>query len=781
MPERRTHRDTPIFRISLVKDIGTAMLLAAFVVVARTVIVPGVQARQAGALEAQYLEEQRLIIRRTVMNASARVESLGAKLRAEGVERAKAEELILSDLQKERFGVDGYGYFFVVDEARRIILHGTIPELEGRPLDGVLSPDGKSIGALFSAALDGKDSGYVEYSWSRPGDGKPDRKTTFAYRAMGGRWLICAGFFASDLAGPIAKYRSNSAAIIKRYQAYVLVAMVAFAILLAALSYIVDTSIKRAERSLERQMRALEQYKLILDESSMVSRTDPQGKITYVNDAFCETTGHSREEAVGRSHNIERHPDTPLETFRAMWAAITAGKPWHGIIKNRKADGSRYYKKATIVPIMDEEGEIVEYISSGQDVTEIIEGKRNLENAFQTDPLTGLGNRLRLVEDLGRSPAPCVALLDIEGFAGINHGFGTEAGDSVLRQTASRILDFCEGGGARAYRIYADTFAILDSAESPGRFEELKSSLGEMKVDLNGEGLTLATRIGFAANGGDSFAFADAALKRAKRERKRAVALGEGDVEGSDALENLRILRSVHEAIEADRVYPVFQPIARIGTGEIAKYECLMRLDDAQGRQMLPDEFIGVSKKTGGYKRLTMRLIEKSISAFIGQKEQFSVNLTIEDLLDEPTISFIVSEVRQTGIAGRLFVEIVETEELRDFERAGEMLDYLRSEGIGVAVDDFGSGYSSFEYLIRLSPTYVKIDRGIVQSILSDPRAKDLLVSIVLFAKKAGIQTIAEYIDSEELLGEVGRLGVDFAQGWLIGKPARNLLKAVGA
>ena len=527
-------------------------------------------------------------------------------------------------------------------------------------------------------------------------------------RVSGTPWLIASGFYHTDLEAPLGSYDRLSRDIIAATQRKVVVIIAVcflFLVGLAAFSY---ARIRGTEKSLAKQLVELEQYKQILDESSLVSRTDADGNILYVNDAFCKATGHSRESAIGKSHNIERHPDTPLEAFRDMWGTITAGKVWHGVIKNKKADGSAYFKKATILPLKDESGTITGYISSGQDITELIEKRRDLEKVFKTDPLTGLGNRLHLLEDLEQASSPCLALVDIEGFSSINRSFGTEVGDSVLRQMASVILDFAEEHESKAYRVYADTFAVL-GVQTQENFADcaktLADRLGSAQVELKDEPTSLITRIGFAARGRESFLYADNALKLAKLNRERMHVFNpDEEAGGTDMLENLKVLSRIREALDGNRVFPVFQPIANVGTGQIVKYECLMRIADETGTVMTPDKFIEISKKTDLYKKLTQRMIEASLSAFQGRKSQFSINLTIEDLLDSDTMSYLLTEARQKGVLGRLFVEIVETEELRDFERAGEILDSLRAEGIGIAIDDFGSGYSNFEYLLRLDP-----------------------------------------------------------------------------
>jgi PAS domain S-box-containing protein len=123
----------------------------------------------------------------------------------------------------------------------------------------------------------------------------------------------------------------------------------------------------------------LNQYKEAIDRSSIVSKTDLNGRITYVNEAFCKISGYTQEELLGKSHNIVRHPDMPSSAFQAMWQSIQAKKPWDGVIKNRKKNGDAYYVQSYIHPILDEEGETAEYIAIRKDITELESYKQSLE------------------------------------------------------------------------------------------------------------------------------------------------------------------------------------------------------------------------------------------------------------------------------------------------------------------------------------------------------------------------------------------------------------------
>ena len=161
------------------------------------------------------------------------------------------------------------------------------------------------------------------------------------------------------------------------------------------------------QKNLTKNIAFLNSYKMSIDQSSIVSKTDTRGIITYINKKFCDISGYSTDELMGRPHNIIRHPDVPKEAFADLWTTIKSGKIWHGIVKNRKKNGDYYIVDATVAPIFDENGEIEEYIAVRHDVTELEKSKDKLRkqkedelHQQETDLLTQLPNRVRMIKDL---------------------------------------------------------------------------------------------------------------------------------------------------------------------------------------------------------------------------------------------------------------------------------------------------------------------------------------------------------------------------------------------
>ncbi|MGE4497426.1 MAG: cache domain-containing protein [Deferribacterales bacterium] len=693
---------------------------------------------------------------------------------------AVLQKHILELFREERFGYNDYGYFFIMDKDYKIIMHPVAGELQNTSTFEITDRKGRNLGALFSAALQKTDSAYVSYHWTAPKGTEPEEKVTFLAKIPDWDWVIGTGFYFSDFNSYLDRERGELKSIFYKDLIRISSVLAVLLLITSLISAYINIYIRKVEKSRLREMNMLEQYKLVLDASSIVSKTDTQGRINYVNDKFCATTLYTKENVIGRSHNIERHPATPRETFRKMWETISRGGVWHGVLKNKKADGTSYFKSATIVPIKDENGHIIEYISSGQDITELMENRDKLENIFSTDVLTSLGSRMKLLTDIENTASPVLGLLDIDSFSAINDHYGNATGDIVIREVGSGIFRRLSRRPYSFYRVNADTFAVLSDGAD---IEHFKSDIRDVQYSITASGVKAGTeeipvtlRSGIAFGSKDVLAYADMALNNAKARNADSYTYDPTDSQMAENYgRNIAVLKSIYAAIKNDRVFPVFQPIYNIETGLIEKYECLMRAEDEGGRILTPGDFMEISKKTRIYPRLTLIIIEKSIQKFKSLPYEFSINLTIEDLMNDETMEYLITSAKSHDVLNRLVIEIVETEELQGFEEVLVLLREFKNQGIKIAIDDFGSGYSNFEYLIKLNADYVKIDAGIMKHVLEDERATEIVRSIVTFARQTGVKTIAEFISTEELLAAAGSLGVDYAQGYYIGRPEREL------
>lgn len=518
----------------------------------------------------------------------------------------------------------------------------------------------------------------------------------------------------------------------------------------------------------------LEQYKIAVDESSVFSKTDAKGIITYVNDAFCDLSKYSTKELIGKSHNLIRHPDTPKSTFQDMWATIKNKKIWKGIVKNLSKDGSDYYVSATIIPIMDDNDKIIEYLGVRHDITDLYKQKKIINSAM-VDETTGLFSRTKFIQDIKTVETKMIVLLDIVSFHYINDFYGYETGDGLLNIIAQELKIFMKDNNCECdcYRLPIDIFAIVYK-------KNVKLDLIEQKINLFLEKFKAwpkavhNTQLYVQAIAGMSlgtdqnvYQQADIALQYAKKNKKQ-LQLYHNELNVQKEIEkNFQISRMLNDAIFSNNVLVYFQPIIDNNTKKNHKFEALVRLKDEEGKILSPGLFLDVAKKTGIYKNLAHQIIKKSIQAAKDHPEyEISINITYEDIMEKKNKEFMVSLLQDRSVASRIVLEITETEEMKDLETVKSFLLQMKELGCQIAIDDFGSGYSNFKYLMELQADYLKIDGSLVSGLPHDKSSLEIVKAIVSFAKEMNIKTIAEYVSSEEIFNIVKELGIDYSQGF---------------
>ena len=527
--------------------------------------------------------------------------------------------------------------------------------------------------------------------------------------------------------------------------------------------------------------KLLEEYKNIVDSSSHITKTDPRGIITYVNDKFAHLSGYSREELIGKPHNIVRHPEMPPAFFKRLWSTITKKQIWHGTIKNRAKSGETYYVETTIAPILDADDNIVEYISIKNNVTDLINHKKLLQEQILTDRLTNIPNRIRLSQELRSAPAPAVLLLDIDNFKEVNNLFGLYFGDQMLIYLAEVLTALCAPLKFSCYRVSSDEFIVMqpDAADTVGLIDVIDTIsiyLREHPFEYNDISFDIEFTCGIAKSYSDAskktlLAMADSALKHARSSHAPYAVYSESSDPQREYEHNFTWTRKLKDALNEDRIDIYLQPIFSVRSGEIKKYECLIRFIETDGSVTSPFAFLDVAKRSRLYPQLTRTVISKAVETFTGRPEKFSLNLAIEDLLNPQTIDFLVERIVGAGLQKQTIVEILESEGIDNFGPVINVIERLKTHGIEIAIDDFGTGYSNFAYLISLDINTLKIDGSLIKEIDTNGASRSIIRSIVGFASELGIKTVAEFVATETIYETVRELGIDFAQGYHLGPP----------
>lgn len=527
--------------------------------------------------------------------------------------------------------------------------------------------------------------------------------------------------------------------------------------------------IDKTNKKLHDSVAFLKSHQLAMDESSIVTKSDLKGIITYVNDNFCDITGYSKEEALGKPHSIVRHPENKKEMFKDIWDTIKSKKVWNGIMKNKGKNGD-YWVDTSILPVLDDDGNIVEYIAIRHDITQVILQQKKLDNIANTDTLTGLGSRYKLVQDMAESTSPALAILNVDSFSEINDFYGHEEGDHVIIELCNIIDSIVEDNSYNVYHLQGDEFVIFNKnidresflnyiGEINKKVSKTHIFIGDEELDIN-----LTTAISFEDKK-RILSTADMALKVAKKKHENNLVYSDEISLNNEYKNNIKWAKKIKTSIANDNIVPVFQPIINNETGKIEKYECLVRLKD-DDKLISPFFFLDISKKTKQYTKITKIMIQKSFDMFKDEEFDFSINLTIEDILNENINDFIIDMLNKYNIGSRLVFEIVESESIEKFEEIYRFINNVKSHGCKIAIDDFGTGYSNFEYLLKLKADFIKIDGSMIKDIYKNEDAKNVVSTIVDFAKRMNIKTIAEFVEDESILEEVNKLGIDYSQGY---------------
>lgn len=532
--------------------------------------------------------------------------------------------------------------------------------------------------------------------------------------------------------------------------------------------------ISRVVQRFFKQNAILEQYKGAIDASFIVSKGDLLGNITYANDQFCQVSGYKREELLGRNHNIVRHPDNTREFFAALWKRISSGRIWSGVIKNRNKRGGDYYVRAVIVPLMNDEGEIEEYLSIRTDITELYEQMQMIIKQT-TDLLTGLPNKQQLLHDLESPLSHCLLFVNINRFRGVNDSFGHEAGDSLLVEFANRLGALLPMG-ATLYRLGGDEFAIL-LEEGKGEIEKLSrdifATLEETPFIVAGTEIILSARISSACGVELLYQKCDMAMNYAKINNLSFVDFDRNGQIREELERSKMITRMIQEAIRSDFIQAYGQKIVSVKEPNLYKIETLMRIVDGSGKITSPFIFLEQAKNSRLYSRLTRIMIKKVFESFKGNALEFSINLTFEDILDHETTRFILDSIQSMGLQNRVTIELVESEEIGASPEMELFIKEAKALGCKISIDDFGSGYSNFDYILKIGADFIKIDGSLIKNIDTDKNSYITVKTIIALAKELGIGVVAEYIHSKEVMEVVVELGVDYLQGYYLHEPQK--------
>jgi len=398
-----------------------------------------------------------------------------------------------------------------------------------------------------------------------------------------------------------------------------------------------------------------------------------------------------------------------------------------------------------------------------------------IKKQFYTNVLTDLPNRIQLIKDLQLMKDYKLILINIDDFKAINDLYGSEIGDFTLIELSKRLKHFYQDKRIfKIYKLHADEFALLlvnieNDIEVIDIAKEIHRILTAGLTIKNIE-IIISISIGIASGERDILADADMALKKAKELKKDYIIFNDSMHMIEEYEKNLTWIRKLEKSIAYDGIVPFYQPIMNNKTGKIIKYECLVRLL-SNGEIISPYLFLDVAKKSKIYSHITKMVVLKSFNYFKDKKYDFSINISLDDILNDDTVDFITSLIKEYNISEKVIFELMETKRIENNQKVNDFIKNMKNHGCKIAIDDFGSGYSNFDYILRINVDYIKIDSSLIRNIVVDKSSQIITETIVDFTKKLKIKTIAEYVNSKNIFEKVKDLKIDYSQGFYIGKP----------
>jgi diguanylate cyclase (GGDEF)-like protein/PAS domain S-box-containing protein len=525
---------------------------------------------------------------------------------------------------------------------------------------------------------------------------------------------------------------------------------------------------------------AHQRYAAVFETASEgVWTTDEHDIITSANTAMADLLGYRPGELIGRCA-LDFYAPTSLPEARHSSARHQRGVSDRRELHLLGKDGRELSVRMSSDPMLGKDGSYVGVLAM---VTDISEQRRmedrleRLQTLADHDPLTGLNNRRRLIEELDHSLAAAaryhrsgaVLMIDIDNFKVINDTFGHAAGDLVLQSVAT-VLSSDTRETDHVARLGGDEFAVLipEGGEVAAR-REARSLLAHVNDSTIDPPVQLSIGISSFGNGGlmtadEVLAAADIALYEAKEQGGNQACVYAGQ---SHAL--VSVTQEIRDAITEDRLVLYGQPIIDLTSDAVVRHEVLVRMLSRDGRLIPPSAFLPSAERFGLICEIDEWVNETALRCS-QQGMPVAINLSGRSIGRQSIITTLRQAIGRGLDPAGVVYEVTETAALTDVATARTFADALLELGCELALDDFGTGFASFTYLKHLPARYLKIDMEFIQHITEDDTDKEVVKSMVGIAHSLGMQTVAEGVEDAATLELVRSFGVDLAQGFHVGR-----------
>jgi len=545
-------------------------------------------------------------------------------------------------------------------------------------------------------------------------------------------------------------------------------------------------------RQAEERMRMLSS--IVEHTSDIVFVTDRNGLIQYVNPGFEQITGWHRDEVLGKKTSLLKSGRHDQEFYRHMWDTLLEGHAFREVMLNKKKDNSLYFEDKTILPLRGDDGRVTHFISTGKDISELMRNQAQLDYLAFHDPLTNLPNRAlfrdRLEQSLNRAHRQngqvALLFLDLDRFKTINDSLGHTLGDRLLKEVSTR-LNSCAREIDTVARLGGDEFTIiLEDLTHPDQAVLVAQKILDVLVEpftVDTREFHISASIGIALYPLDEKE-PDALIKAADTAMYHAKEAGRNSYQFYSSAMTARVTQrlavetQLRRALERNEFVLHYQPIVDLSSGHAMGSEALLRWQHSARGLVAPYEFVPIMEETGlilsiGEWVLRQATLQQSTWSRNGTTPAYvAINLSTRQLMKPDFVTSVVRILKETALEPQsLCLEITESVLLADTQTAGETLKGLKDIGVTIAMDDFGTGFSSLSYLRRFPVDIVKIDREFVRNITTNAPDEALVETIIYMAHRLGLKVIAEGVETEDQLALLRKYACDAVQGNLYGGP----------
>ena len=397
-----------------------------------------------------------------------------------------------------------------------------------------------------------------------------------------------------------------------------------------------------------------------------------------------------------------------------------------------------------------------------------------------TDNLTHIANRNALIKELKYKKDHLLAIIDIDQFSNINELYGDDIGDKILIEFAAHIKTFFKEIDNNVFRVGDDKFVLLVKDKEIVT-KDLEDMFNKFLKSLDVDGITVDNEIikfdiTVALSIGDKLNCYTNSLRALSYAKEHYIKLVKYDEEKHSSknnyVENREWIQKLKTGLTDGSFKAYYQAIINAKTKKVYKYEALIRYIQKDGTPVSPFHFLPIAKKAKLFSGIIRLMIKECINFIKIKKQIVSVNVSFEDIRTQSTYDYIINILENNKEEAKLLhFELLETEEIEDFTLAKKFIDDIKSFGCKVGVDDFGAGYSNFNMLNELEVDFVKIDGSLIKEISTNKNQELIVSTISQYTQKSNLETIAEFVSSEDIYDKITKLGISHAQGYYFAEP----------